>query len=402
MLKRFAKDERGNFAVFTGLMAVVLIGGLGGVIDLSRQAREQSTVLRAADAASLAGAKELEFGTVASAQLAIQRAATANLPENFPPVTFQGTIDEAAGTVNVVGSGTIKPYFLPLMKINSLSIAAKSQALIQRKTYSDFYFLLDVSESMNIAASAADRAKMESITQRYNNRPCAFACHVVEPYWGPLSLYDVNKNQGANKARLRIDVLRDAANTMIDKILALNAQPGSLKSTRVATAGFGTSYMPGVGPTSDATVLKASIKSMAGNDHTNIANAIAGLNAQLKSQGKGTSFADSRKFAILVTDGVRDTGFGRSDLGPIDPALCSAIKSKGIDLAVLEIKYVNDPDRFGYFRDRVAWYYNNISPNLQSCASPGLYDQATDADQAQGKLLKMIEELMTVRRRLAS
>lgn len=401
MLRRFARDERGNFAIITGLMATVLVGAMGGIMDLSMQWTSQSAVQRAADAAALAGAKALENGTEQDAQEAVQIVGQANLPDSFPPVTFVATIDQTAGTVSVAGKGDAKPFFLNLFQINTLPIGASAQSLIQRKSYIDFYFLLDVSESMNIAASAADRMKLERYTQEYNNRPCAFACHIVEPGWAPISVYQMNEMRGRDKARLRIDVLRSAAKSMTNKILQLNSEPGSLKSTRVGTAGFGVDYIPGASPTDNQTVLEASIDAMSGNSHTNHDVALSKFKSRVGAQGKGSSANDRKKFAILVTDGVRDIDFSSSGLGPINVNSCDSIKQLGIDLAVLEIKYVENKDE-RFFRERVSSYYNRISPSLKNCASPGLYYQATDSDQAESQLLKMVDDLLTVRRRLSS
>lgn len=402
MLRRFAKDERGNFAVLTGLMATVLIGALGGALDLSMQWTNQAAVQRAADAAALAGAKALEVGTEADARSMVQAVGHANLPDDFTPVTFNATIDQTAGTVTVDGIGSIDPYFLGLFKIEKLPIGSSAQALIQRKSYIDFYFLLDASESMNIAASDADRTKLENITGNYNNRPCAFACHEVESWAAPISVYAMNELQGPNKAKLRIDVLRSAANSMIDKILGLNSQAGSLKATRIATASFNLDFMFGVGPTTQAALLHSSIAAVNANNHTDMKKALTKFSAKIGTQGDGKTASTPKKFAILVVDGVNDVDFSKSTLGPIDISLCDAIKNKGIDLAVLEIKYIEYRDRYGFFDQHVGWFYNRISPSLKTCASSGLYYQAVDSAQAEQQLMKAVDDLLTVRRRLSS
>lgn len=423
-MRAFARDERGNFAILTGFLAILLVGALGGIVDLSMQWVQQSVVQRAVDAASLAGAKALEFGTEDDARKAIQAAGKVNLPTDFPAVAFVGKIDEKAGTVEVTGTGALKPSFLPLLKINDLPLEANSTALIQRKSYIDFYFMLDVSESMNIAASDEDRDKLEAITAQVSNdgsngnvepRPCAFACHEAEPRWSKISVWEMNqraeKKQKGAGARLRIDVLRDAAFGMIDEVLKQNSKSGSLTSTRVATNAFSSNFVVGVPPSTNADLLKASITGFGNynkqpqifNDHTDMVGAFGQFTGQLGAQGTGTEPLSPRKIAIVVTDGVRDDdpGFRRSGLGPLDPNLCRGIKKAGIDLAVLEIKYVANWDRDGFFRERVSRYYDAISPGLKGCASPGLHYVAEDADAAKAKLIQMVNDLMTVRRRLA-
>ena len=404
-MRAFARDERGNFAIITGFLSILLIGALGGIVDLSTQWVQQSVVQRAVDAASLAGAKALEFGTEDDARKAIEASAKVNLPADFPAVAFVGKIDEKAGTVEVVATGALKPNFLPLLKINDLPLEASSTALIQRKSYIDFYFMLDVSESMNIAASDADREKLEKITKNYNNRPCAFACHEVERGWAPISVWDMNQMEERKRkgggARLRIDVLRDAARGMISEILKKNSNPGTLVSTRVATAGFSSTFEIGMSPSTQEKPLWDSIDLFKNaNHHTDMAAAFAGFKSQIGSQGTGAQPSSPKKVAIVVTDGVRDQDFSYWGLGPLDPALCVAIKNAGIDLAVLEIKYVANWNE-GFFRDRVSRYYDAISPGLKACASPGLHYIAEDADAAKAKLIQMVNDLLTVRRRLA-
>lgn len=411
MLRAFGKDERGNFAIVTCLMATVLVGALGGAIDLSSQWIDQSTVQRAADAAALAGAKALETGTETDARRAVEVVGQANLPSGFPSVAFEVQIDEAAGTVNVAGSGSTEPHFLELFNINTLPIGASAQALIQRKSFIDFYFLLDVSESMNIAASDADRVTLETYTGNAGTGACAFACHSINyDVNPPRSWFTLSREAGV---RLRIDVLRDASKGMVDKILDLNNEPGSLKSTRIATAGFNSSFTIGTGPTDQRTTAKSSIDTLITSSnslpshaqHTNIRNALQEWRLQqLKTQGTGSSANNVKKFAILVTDGVRDDDpwFRWWGMGPVEPWYCDAIKNLGIELAVLEIKYVKDYDRGNFFRDRVSWYYDQISPNMKTCASSGLYALALDSNDAQTQLFKLVDAILTVRRRLAS
>lgn len=414
--RSFRQSQDGNFAVVTALIAAVLVGAMGGALDLSQQWRDQSVVQRAADAAALAGAKELENGTPESAQRKIQEMAVANLPEHFPPVSFAGTIDLDGGTVEVTANGSVAPSFLPLFRIEDLSIGASATAAIQRKVYTDFYFMLDVSESMNIAATESDRSRLEELSTRImknrQDQACAFACHTeldTKDSYRPdgkrkekESIYQLARNAGI---QLRIDVLRNAASGMIDQILSLNSQPGSLKSSRIATYGFSEAFMVGSPASADAKALKDTLGPYffpEANKHSDPRNALRKFASEIGRQGNGGSQATPRKFAILVTDGVRDLGFNRSQLSAYSPSFCDAIKAQNVELAILEVKYLYYPDIHGYFRDRVQNYYGQISPNLKNCASPGLHYLATDAGQAQGALLQLTEDLLSVRRRLVN
>lgn len=399
IIGRFARDSRGNFAVISALAGLVLIASIGGVADLAMQHRANTAAQHAADAAALAGAKELEKGTLASARLKIQQMAKANIPPGASDLTFADAIDQTLGTVRVTAAGTIKPSFLPLVKIDSLPVGAVAVSSIKQMQHTEFFFLLDSSESMNIAASDADRDRLEQYTKTEGDRQCAFACHT--PSNGKPSNYALAVKYNV---KLRIDVLRSASDSMIDKLVAFNATPGSLKSVRVATSGFSNVFKKGLGPSTDAPALKNSIRNFAlASEHSNYGAAFDGFAAMIGSQGDGRSATSPLKVALVITDGVHDVGHPwrpRMEVKPIDLAQCEKVKSKGIKLAVLEIKYLYVWDAWNAYNLRVKPYENEISPALQRCASPGFYHLAADAGDAEAKLMKLADTLMTQKLRL--
>jgi Flp pilus assembly protein TadG len=394
MLWVFGRDARGNFGVIAGLVALVLAAALGGATDLSMQYKAVSRLQDAVDAAALAGAKKLEQDIAATPDAEVSRMIKVNGPAGLSGLTIATRVDPVGRTVTVRASGQIRPSFLPLLRINTLDVEASASSSIQKEQHTDFYFLLDVSESMNLAASDADRDALEYWTNiERKGEPCAFACHTGDSA-RPKPAYQVARDHGV---RLRIDVLQSAADKMIDRILAENAVPGTLTFNRVATAGFSWNFAKGSAPSTDAAGLKSSIRSFSvANDHTRFWWAFSNFSSMLGLQGTGDTAILPKKVAILVTDGVRDEGFGSGQLGPLDPNFCAAIKAKGIDLAVLEIKYVARPKEY-FFQQRVASYYASISPSLKSCASSGLYFLATDADEASAGLLKLTDAVLSQR-----
>jgi hypothetical protein len=76
---------------------------------------------------------------------------------------------------------------------------------------------------------------------------------------------------------------------------------------------------------------------------------------------------------FLVTDGVADYagGSGRM-ISPIDPSLCTTIKNRGIQIAVLYTTYLALPPN-AFYNQYVAPWVNTIGPTMQECASPSLY-----------------------------
>nr|WP_255475958.1 TadE/TadG family type IV pilus assembly protein [Antarcticirhabdus aurantiaca] len=419
---RFCRSGAGNFGIMAGLVGIMLAAALGGAVDLSRQYRGTSALQAAVDAIALSAAKQLEKDIDAAPDEAALAIGRASLPPELKSIPIVIQVDKEQRTVKVAAEGSIKPSFLPLVRIDSMNVAAMATSSIQRKQYTDFYVLVDASESMNIAASDDDRKKLEAFTAKWMRengkmkdwrgtrieRPCAFACHIVEPEWADKSVYDMNQEalqkQPSEGARLRIDVVRDAVKTMTRQILGENAKPNSMWKTRISTAFFSDDFAWGIQrPTDLGGDVIASLEEKArpvASKHTNFANAFNRFNAGLGDQGTGERSSDPEKIAILITDGVRDTDpwFGSFGLGPLDPKLCKVIKDKGMKLVVLEVKYVANYDKDGFFKSRVSGYYDGISEGLRDCASSGLHFVASDADNAAAKLLEVTKALLPSRR----
>lgn len=394
LLRRFLFDRRGNIAIMAGGSFIVLAFAIGGAVDVSMLSRATMASQAAADAAALAGARQMETGTVSQATALIQSVARANLPADMQLAEVTSEIDTVNGSVSVTVSGTYKTAFLSLMKQNSLSYKRRAQSTIKRDGFMDFYFMLDVSESMNIAADATERAKLLKITEASNGRPCAFACHKPEPdHWGPLSVSQMNDMWFEGPARLRIDVLKEAFGTAVRNLLAINADESKNLTIHISTAGFSDSFVQGVVRSTNEAALKASLAfPTIDSDHTRYDVAFRGLQTMLGSQYDGSSETKPEKVAVVITDGVSDTG--AHAISAIDVDYCNQIKAKGFKLAVLEIKYVEDYDQFGFFESRVAPAYPTLSPALMMCASPGYYYFATDSRQAAEKLAGLANDIV--------
>jgi len=124
---------------------------------------------------------------------------------------------------------------------------------------------------------------------------------------------------------------------------------------------------------------------------TNIEGALTTLNGLMPAPGNGTNLAGDapQEVVFLVTDGVDDStgisscsettvqtaaGYTRCQQ-PISTTICTTIKNKNIRIAVLYTEYVPLSTN--------NWYNTHIAPfngtpsqiaaNLQSCASPGLF-----------------------------
>ena len=122
---------------------------------------------------------------------------------------------------------------------------------------------------------------------------------------------------------------------------------------------------------------------------TQLSTVLPAINSAISTPGSGTS-ASPQKYLFFVSDGVADeynTGClkpkasGSRCQSPINPALCTTLKNRGIKIAVLYTTYLALPTN--------SWYNSWIAPfnagpygpspnseialNMESCASPGLY-----------------------------
>jgi len=136
----------------------------------------------------------------------------------------------------------------------------------------------------------------------------------------------------------------------------------------------------------------------ASDTDTNFA-VLSQMNSEITTPGDGATSGAPQKVLFFVSDGVADadnpsctrtTTVGQDPQTgkkytrcqePLNPALCTVIKNRGIKIAVLYTTYLALPTN--------AWYMTWIDPfnqgpygpspnskiaqNMQSCASPGLY-----------------------------
>ena len=111
--------------------------------------------------------------------------------------------------------------------------------------------------------------------------------------------------------------------------------------------------------------------------------------------GKGYGAEDVNISTDPFTKSCNKTLSGKRCQQPLDPSICTTIKTKNIRIAVLYTEY----DDSGLHKTN-AWYdswihpfngtstgtSNQIETNLQSCASPGLYTKVSTGGDITGAL----------------
>jgi Flp pilus assembly protein TadG len=115
--------------------------------------------------------------------------------------------------------------------------------------------------------------------------------------------------------------------------------------------------------------------------------------------GTNTPGDTPQEVLFIVTDGVVDevnsstctqalTGSRCQE--PITPALCTAIKNRGIRIAVLYTTYLPIPSN-SWYQDWIAPFQPTISTETQACASTGLFYQAAIGEDLGAALSNLFE-----------
>jgi Putative Flp pilus-assembly TadE/G-like len=405
MISRFRRDRRGNIAVIFALTLVPVLSCIGCAIDYSRATQLRSKLQAAIDAASVGSISKTSPAFIAAGSMTsdgpipVGVTDAKNLFNGNMSGTSGYTLNSMSAVVMKSGgavtsttqfSAQVPTTFMSVIGQTAMTVGGTSTSISSMPLYIDFYLLLDNTPSMGVGATPADVATM------VNNTPdrCAFACHDLND---SNNYYKLAKSLGVTT---RIDVLRTATQKLMDTAAATETYSNQF---RMAIYDFGGSASSqGLRSLFSLSASLSSAKSAAGNidlmtvngqgqlndQDTGFTNILPAINLAISSPGAGTTSAP-QKYLFFVSDGVADeynTGCLKPTTGgrcqsPINPALCTTIKNRGIKIAVLYTTYLALPTN--------AWYNSWIAPfnlgpygpspnseianNMKSCASSGLY-----------------------------
>jgi Flp pilus assembly protein TadG len=409
---RFRRNKSGNIAVVFALALLPILSAIGCSIDYSRATQLRSKLQAAIDAASVGSIAKTSAAFIAAGSMTTDGA----IPVGVTDATniFNGNMSGVSGytlnsvtptvtksgstiTSSVQFSASIATMFLGVMGKSTMTVTGSSTATVNMPLYVDFYLLLDNTPSMGVGATPADVATMVANTPDQ----CAFACHDVSD---SNNYYNLAKSLGVT---MRIDVLRTATQQLMDTAAATQTYSsqfrmaiydmGLTSDTAALTTVFSLSSSLTSAKTAAGTIDLMTVNGQNDNNDqdTNFDTLLTQMNSAISSPGAGTSSAPL-KYLFFVSDGVADevnssclmtmTNATWGNIAPrcqepINPALCTAIKNRGIKIAVLYTTYLALPTN--------SWYNSWIAPfnagpwgpspnsqialNMQSCASPGLY-----------------------------
>ncbi len=422
LLPRFARSERGTVAIFFAFALLPLIGIVGIGIDLARTLTVRTTLQGAADAGALAAATEAEAiiqsgGSVATAQYAGQLAGQQVFGANSTKIarwlaaspTPMVNVNPGSANITAFVSFTtpVPTIFGKLFGTSTFSVGGSAASSLALPKYLNISVVTDISQSMGLAATTAGQTQLASITGG-----CQFGCHVYQSGQSGSQPYEVQAHTA--NIQLRIDVIRQATQNMIQTAQQL-ATSTPFISFALYTLQGGNNTSDSYGQKSDGTPLATLAPSSvnyttlytaagkldlgdndsAGVGDTDYSGAMTSLTSKVSTSGSGSS-GSPQQFVFLMTDGVGDVWASSQSTCPsgtvgwngshctqaFDPSTCDALKNKGVTVGVIYTTYLSMAGT-GSFDQLVSPFFSNLPTNLQSCASPGWFYQASDGNDIQ-------------------
>jgi Flp pilus assembly protein TadG len=436
LLRRFFRGREGNVAITFALALVPAIFLIGMGLDFSGAIQKRSKLNAAADAAALSAvtpsmmaqsataaktAATNMFGAVAAGATGITNVnPTISISSSTSGLTRTAVVSYTAGSVNNF------PNFLGQ---TNWSISGTSTATATTPPNIDFYLLLDNSPSMDLPATSAGITAMINATKNApsngaNDNGCAFACHESNP-----SADNLGNPNGIDNYQLAINLgvttrmqnLNSATQSLMTTASQMEQQnnvtcPGSQGCYRMAIYTFNTGGINTIQTlTSNLTTAQNSAKNIdvllvcqnnyltCNNNNNDTDTDFSTAMSQIYKgpmttngpSGTGSSTSTPQQVLFLVSDGVDDNNSGTCNQPldgtrcqqPFSTTWCTTMKNKGILVAVLYTAYLPLPasgvGSNSWYNEWVAPFQSQIGPNMQSCASPGLYFQVTtDGDIA--------------------
>jgi len=420
---RFVRNPRGNVAIIFALSLVPVVFLAGMALDFSSAIEKRARLNAAADAAALAAVTP----KMASQAIAIAQATAQNV--------FTGEASTVTGlsyntpNINIVQNGLVRTAtvsytaassnaFAGVLRLPTWPISGSSTATSSYSPNINFYMLLDNSPSMDIAATTAGINTMVANTTAQGG--CAFACHESNP-----SADNLGNKGGVDNYQLAINL------GVVTRIENMATATQSLMTTASTTAtatnstykmaiytfnGSGTNTIQTLtGNMTTAAAAAATInvlevydnnwltKTNQNNDtDTNFETAMSAMNTLMPNPGSGLLGNAPQEVLFLVTDGVDDEVnvscsqalSGTRCQEPFNTTWCTSIKARGIFIAVLYTEYLPLPTN-AWYNDWIAPFQSQIGPNMESCASPGLFFQVTTDGDITAAMQTLFQEAIS-------
>ena len=422
----FRRDEHGSLAMFMGLAAIPIVFTVGAGVDYSTASAAKAKLDAVADSAALAAVdKQAITGTPAAAQSTAQSVFNAEATNinnvTVGNVTATVTDSATARTAVVNYTATKNNLFMGLLGIPTTTITGSSTAQAGLTININFYLLLDNSPSMNIAATTAGINTMVANTQAQGG--CAFACHEQNPAAdnlgnpGGVDNYTLAQQLGvvtriqnlasATQSLISTAAATEGSNTSQYQMAIYTFNGSGLNTIQLLTSNL-TNAAAAAGNVNVLEVWSNNYltKSNGNNDtDTNFETAMSQINSIMPLPGTGTPSSTPQEVLFVVTDGVDDEVSSSCSAAlsgsrcqqPVNTAWCTTVKNRGIQIAVIYTEYLPMPTN-SWYNQWIAPFQSQIGPNLQSCASPGMFFTVTTNGDISAAMQTLFQQAISTAR----
>jgi Flp pilus assembly protein TadG len=432
---RFARDRKANVAVIFALTIVPIIFLLGMTLDFTSALRKKEQLDAAADAAAIAAVRPamlMQSDTVAQATAnSIFMSVANSIPglATTPTPTITVTDVGLQRTVTVsYNTASLNNFPKVLLNTASWPISGTATSQAASAPNMNWYLLMDDSPSMGIGATVTDinnliAATAPSKQPAFSSQNCGFACHEsnISHDGGTKDNLTIARN---NSITLRIDLVTNAVNQLLNTwsscpqsgiaggvmqcMSALNntTYKAALYTFDTGLNTLATLTTPTTAGTKVSNIALMSVlyqncvvSTSCNTDYgTDIAGALTSINGIMPTPGLGSNVVGDtpQEVVFLVTDGVEDKisascpnakfASNHRCQQPLDTTACTAIKNRGIKIAILYTEYLQLINLGPSNNITDNWYMSWVDPydepksstgtiaqNLQACASPGFF-----------------------------
>ncbi|MEM9999648.1 MAG: pilus assembly protein [Pseudomonadota bacterium] len=407
--KRFAGDERGNFALLTAVGGVMMMTAVGLSVDVSRALTAQTHLSNAVDAAVLSTTRLVTLGkmTEEEAKKEVQKFLFANFDSQrygVDPTITQVTIDSAARTMRVAAHIDLPTAFIGIAGVKTQKVNWTSEAAFSNQKI-EVAMALDITGSMGDKIASSGEIKLDALKD------------------AATGAVDTLTSGPAAKNRVRIGLVPYArtvdAAPVISRVSTTGS--GSCVYERTGLNAHNDTFANGSNPvgstdkkcagseimplTNDRAKLNAHINSFSDDGCTAGHIAIAWAHYMLSPNWNGAwdkaseaaSYGDTntRKYAVIMTDGIFNTHKTAGDnctgdtISPSSAsdalALCGEMRDRGIKVYTIAFAAPSGAAQL-----------------MRSCATPDTVDaqhyfNASDGDELDAAFQAIAKDIQSLR-----
>jgi len=143
------------------------------------------------------------------------------------------------------------------------------------------------------------------------------------------------------------------------------------------------------------------------DEQTSFTSVLSNMNSIIPANGSGMTAASPQEVLFMVTDGMQDSyncsynvGYACRRITPIDTTSCTALKARGVRIAVLYTTYlVLTPGQDSWFDTNVRPLLtptDTVAAGAQACASPGLYFAVSPSQGISDAMNALFQKVVSV------